>query len=522
MRAFATSQNSSSANTAAGPVVADGSSRQGRALLPILIYIGMLTAAIGSLGAPLIPTVARHFHVSFATAQWSLTISLLAGAVTAPIIGRLGDGPRRRPVLIGSLLGVALGGLLCAIPSGFAGLLVGRALQGIGLGMLPLVMGVARDHLPREQARSAIATLSVTTVAGAGLGYPLAAIVTEHLGFRFAFVLAAILNVIAAGLAAVVVPPSTHRPRNRFDFGGAALLVLGTGGLVLGISQSDKWGFGSTLLWVEVSASLVVLCAWAWVETHVEHPLINLRLSSQRAVLAVNLSGLLAGVGMYEMVSLALQFIQTPNPPSYGLNQTIVVAGLAMLPLSIISFTSARLVDWASRWLTAIRILPIGIAIIGVSQLLFAVARDELWQNFVVTGVLGLGIGCSFAVMPRVIVRWVPPEETSSALALNQVLRTIGYSVGSAVGAAVLSAHEHGGAFPTDSGYTVGALIGVGMSTLTVIIAMILPGRERSRAAVPAATGLQDEGTLEVESIESAVSGALIYEPRREHRESNP
>ena len=209
-----------------------------------------------------------------------------------------------------------------------------------------------------------------------------------------------------------------------------------------------------------------------------------------------------------------MQFIQTPNPPSYGLNQTIVVAGLAMLPLSIISFTSARLVDVATRWIPAIRVLPIGIAIIGVSQLLFAIARDQLWQDFVVTGVLGLGIGCSFAVMPRVIVQWVPAEETSSALALNQVVRTIGYSIGSAVGAAVLSAHEHGGVFPTNSGYTVGALIGVAMSLLTVVVAATLPGRTQPRAA-RAADGFDetDQEHLEVDSIESAVSGALIYDP---------
>ncbi len=480
-------------------------------LVPILIYIGMLTAAVGSLGAPLIPTVARHFHVSFGTAQWSLTISLLAGAVTAPVIGRLGDGPHRRRVLIGALLAVAAGGILCAVPSGFAGFLTGRALQGLGLGMLPLVMGVARDNLSPERARKAIATLSVTTVAGAGLGYPLAAVVTEHLGFRLGFLIAGVLNVVAAALA-TTVPASTHRPRRRFDYGGAGLLVLGVGGLVLGISQSSKWGFGSELLWTELAASVLVLCAWVSVELHADHPLIDLRLSAQRAVLAVNLSGLLAGVGMYLMVSLALQYIQTPNPPSYGLNQTIVVAGLAMLPLSVISFTSARLVDAASKWMPAIRVLPVGIVVVGLSQLLFATARGELWQNFVVTGVLGLGIGCSFAVMPRIIVQWVPPEETSSALALNQVVRTIGYSVGSAVGAAVLSAHEHGAAFPTNSGYTVGGLIGLGMSVLTVILALVVPGRAAAARSGDRTTDAA-RTELELDSVESAVSGALNYEP---------
>lgn len=36
-------------------------------------------------------------------AQWSLTIPLLVGSVTAPVMGRLGDGPHRRGVLLGAI-----------------------------------------------------------------------------------------------------------------------------------------------------------------------------------------------------------------------------------------------------------------------------------------------------------------------------------------------------------------------------------------------------------------------------------
>jgi predicted MFS family arabinose efflux permease len=475
----------------------------------------LLASATSSLGAPLIPTLSHHFHVSVSTAQWSLTITFLAGSVTAPLIGRLGDGPRRREVIAAVLFSVAIGTVLCALPLGFAGVLVGRAAQGVGLGVIPLTMGVARDNLSATKAKSTIATLSVTAIAGTGLGYPLMALITEHLGFQVAFVVAAGLNLVAAILVVGIVPPSTNRASHPIDRVGAVLLVLSVGGLVLGISQSSVWGFTSPLLWIEIVASLVLLIVWVRSQLRAEHPLVDVRLSRQRVVLAANVTGLLAGVGMYILVALIMQYAQTPNPPAYGLGASLLVAGLIMVPVSVISFFSTYVVEWIGRWMPAVRIMPVGVAIVGAAQVMFAGARSSLWEIFVIGALLGLGVGCSFAVMPRIIVRAVPPEETSSALAMNQVLRTIGYTIGSSLAAAVLSAHEHGGNYPTDSGYTVGALAGVGLCLVAVFVAALLPGRGAGRSVAPAAFGGRtlDERTLETGSVESAVGATLTYEP---------
>src|SRR2546423_8540056 len=155
-----------------------------RLLVPVLVYLGLVVAAIGGLGTPLIPTVARVEHVSLAAAQWTLTLPLIVGAVTTPVLGRLGDGPRRRAVVIGALVVGVAGGVLTALPLGFAALLAGRGLQGTGLGLTSLAIAIARDQLAGERSRSAVALLSITTVAGIGLGYPLAGLATEYLGLH--------------------------------------------------------------------------------------------------------------------------------------------------------------------------------------------------------------------------------------------------------------------------------------------------------------------------------------------------
>lgn len=118
-----------------------------RAFVPVLVYVGTVVSIISSLGAPLIPSIARDLDASVSSAQWSLTATLLVGAVATPVVGRLGDGRHRRTVTLFCLAIVAVGGALAAIAASLPVLVAGRAMQGVGLALMPLTMAAARDHL---------------------------------------------------------------------------------------------------------------------------------------------------------------------------------------------------------------------------------------------------------------------------------------------------------------------------------------------------------------------------------------
>ncbi|CAB4893218.1 unannotated protein [freshwater metagenome] len=93
---------------------------ESRMLVPSLLFVGVVVAAVGSLGAPLITSVATTFDVSLSSAQWTLTLALLTGAVTTPVLGRLGSGPHRRAAILGTLGVVSAGGILTALPLSFS------------------------------------------------------------------------------------------------------------------------------------------------------------------------------------------------------------------------------------------------------------------------------------------------------------------------------------------------------------------------------------------------------------------
>jgi predicted MFS family arabinose efflux permease len=71
---------------------------------------------------------------------------------------------------------------------------------------------------------------------------------------------------------------------------------------------------------------------------------------------------------------------------------------------------------------------------------LFALARSNITELLIAMAILGFGVGSFSAAMPAVILAVTPEEEMSSAMSFNQVVRSVGFSLGSAVGGLVLSA----------------------------------------------------------------------------------
>jgi MFS family permease len=175
-----------------------------------------------------------------------------------------------------------------------------------------------------------------------------------------------------------------------------------------------------------------------------------------------------------------------------------------LLPFSVASVTASRVAPVIARRLSADAVLPVGCLLFLVAMGSFALFRGSLWELFVTMGVAGLGVGCTFAAMPALIVRAVPGRETGSAMSFNQVLRTVGYSAGSALSATVLEAFTpHGAALPQGRGYTVAAGIGVGVWAVTGVLALVLPRGGRAAAADP---------LLVEESVDAAASGELLVD----------
>jgi MFS family permease len=448
----------------------------------VLLYVVLLVAVVSSLGAPLIPAIAEANDVSITSAQWSLTITLVVGAVATPIIGRLGDGPRRRTVVLVVLAVVLLGSVLAALPLGLGATIAGRGLQGLGLGLTPLMIATARTVLAGERSRSTVAALSVTVAAGVGLGYPVTGFIAELGGVHAAFWFGALASAGALAAAALVYPPSEQVPPRRLDVAGALLLGLGLAAGLLALGEGENWGWTSPAVAGLAVLAVLALAVWAVWQLRAEAPLVDLRLARGRSAAIAHATALLAGLANYLLLASAPRLAQTPESTGYGFGTSIAVAGLVLLPFSAGSVVGSLLAKPLDRRAGPRAVLSVGALVLGVGLLVFGLVRDELWQLFVGSAVSGLGVGYMFAALPGVIVGAVPVRETGSAMSLNQVLRYIGFAIGSALSATLLeAATPDGAAHPASGGYTAIALVGCGVCLAMAALTVFLPAQAPRR-----------------------------------------
>lgn len=476
-----------------------------RAFVPVLLFLGGVVSVVSSLGAPLIPSLADDLGVSISSAQWALTATLVVAAVSSPLIGRLGDGRHRKRVIITAQSGVVVGGVLAAVASSLAMLIAGRALQGLGLALMPLTMAAAREHLPQDRATRTIAALSVVGAAGVGLGYPITGFIADHGGVSAAYWFGTAVSALALAFAVWAVPdPAAPPTEQHLDLPGAAIVGVGLVALLVGLDKGADWGWASTRVLGLIGGGLAIIAVWVRHELRTAHPLVDLRLARHRAVMTANASGLLLGVTMYLSMVIITQFVQLG---SFGFGETVFVAGLTLLPLSILSSSVSRTLPWLQRRVGTRPLIPIGALFVSAGAVFFAATASAPWQAFVTMGLMGIGLGYTFAAMPGLIVSAVPPRETGSAMGFYQVSRFVGFALGSGLAITLLRAFGDGGV-PTLDAYRATALVGAGLGVLTAVVSWLLPGPASAPSATSAsATDQQALVAYEIEEGELAAAG---------------
>jgi MFS family permease len=454
--------------------------RPSGATVPVLAFAGIVVAVMQTLLVPVIKDLPALLSTEPSNATWVLTSTLLSGAVATPIMGRLGDLFGKRRMLLTSLAVMVVGALVSALSSTLLPMIAGRTLQGFAMGAIPLGIGLMRDMLPREKLGSAMALMSSSIGVGGGLALPAAALVAQHADWHALFYGAAGLGVLSIVLTLLVVPESPARAEGTFDVLGAIGLSAGLVLFLLPITKGSDWGWTAPTTLTLFAASLTVLLLWGVMELRLKAPLVDLRTTARPAVLFTNLASIMVGVSFY-VVSLVLpQLLQLPKSTGYGLGQSMVSAGLLVMPLGLtMMFTAPVYARLSAKYGPKVTLI-IGMVIIGIGYGAGLGLMDAAWQSLVIAVVLGAGIGLAYSSLPALIIGAVPASETGAANGLNTLMRSIGTSVSSAVIGMVLANtanHVGGAAVPTMHGFRVSFLIATGAVVVGLVMALFLPGR---------------------------------------------
>jgi predicted MFS family arabinose efflux permease len=117
-----------------------------------------------------------------------------------------------------------------------------------------------------------------------------------------------------------------------------------------------------------------------------------------------------------------------------------VAAGAALIPFSLLGFGAGKSVPRLIARITERWTYAFSVVIAVASALLFAAADQSLLAVLAAIALLGFAVGGVFAVMPKLVLVDVPQDETASVLSINQIARSIGLSIGSALAGFLLAA----------------------------------------------------------------------------------
>ena len=452
----------------------------------LLVFAGlMVTMLLASLDETIfstaLPTIVGELH-GVDQMLWVTTAYILASTIMLPVYGKLGDLIGRKGLFIGAISIFIVGSILGGMATDMTGLIIGRAVQGLGGGgLMILAQAIIADVVPaRERGRYMGimgGVFALSSVAGPLLG----GWFTEGPGWRWGLWINIPLGLLAIASAAFFLRlPKNTKGRPSVDFAGIVLLALTSTFLVL----LTTWA-GTTYDWNSIQiialiiATVVAAFAFVMVERRAAEPIMPLHLFKDRNFDLTTIAGLIIGVAMFG----ALAYLPTYLQMVTGVNAT--QAGLLLIPLMaallVTSITAGQFVSRTGRY----KWLPVAGAVItaGALALLSTLTPDlPVWVICAFLAIMGIGLGMSMQILILIVQNSFPLAEVGTATASNNYFRQIGASLGSAV---------------------VGSLF---VSRLTTLLGERLPG-----AGSAAAGGSSNSFTPEaVKHLPTAVRNVII------------
>jgi EmrB/QacA subfamily drug resistance transporter len=400
----------------------------------------MLATALVALDSTVIATAVLTITDSlggFAQFPWLFSIYLLAQAVTVPIYGKLADTVGRKPVILFGIAMFALGSLLCGVATSMLGLIVFRAVQGIGAGAIqPMTMTIAGDLYTlseRAKVQGYLASVwAMSSVAGPLLG----GLFAEYVSWRWIFLINLPLCALAGWMLVRNFAEAAPRRRQSVDYPGAALLAVGAGALILGLLEGGQaWAWFSPVSVAIFAGGMLLLVLFGLVERRARNPILPLWVFTRRVVIASSLVSVLIGAVLLGATSYVPTFTQGV------LGTGALVAGLTVGALTLgwpLAASQAGKV-YLRIGFRATALIGSGLAALGAASTLLITEHSALWQVAASCFVIGTGMG--LVATPTLIAAQTSAEWTERGVvtSANMFARSIGSAVGVAVFGAIVN-----------------------------------------------------------------------------------
>ena len=380
---------------------------------------------------------------------WPFTSYMLTSTVTVPIVGKISDLRGRKPILVTGILVFLAGSVLAGAAQDMTSLIVYRAIQGLGGGLInAMAFTMVGDIFsPRERGRWL--GVFASTWALASIVGPLAGgAIADNLSWRWVFYINVPLALIALPVALRFIPHHVQAQSASIDWRGGLLLVVAATPLLLALSWAgNEYGWGEAPVVVSFAIAAVALALFIWTESRAAEPVLPLGLFRTRAYAVTILITAVTSVAMMGSAQFIPLFLQGAQGAS------ATASGIVTMPMMGGVVVSAAVAGQIVHRTGSTRPLAVGGAGI-MAVCLYLLTTLDVGSSQNLTGLymllLGIGVGAAMPMHSMIVQNALPHRLLGVGTSSVQFFRQIGATMGIAVFGSVLIAGFAGGLATAD------------------------------------------------------------------------
>lgn len=405
----------------------------------IIVAILMMGAFVGSLSstliAPALPTIMKDFNITASSGQWLTTIYLLVIGIMIPTTAYLINRFKTRTLFISCLMFFISGSILSLVSRNFEMLIISRAMQAAGAGVLmPLLQVTVLNLYPPEKRGAAMGLVGITVGFAPAVGPTLSGWLINSFGWHSIFVVTLVLGLINIIMGIFLLRNVGETIKCRLDKISVILSSLGFGGLLLGFTNQGTYGFinGNTL--IPLFIGVVSLLVFSYRQISLKEPLLDLSVFKNKQF---SISTILICIVYGSMMSATMiipMYVQNVRGYS-ALSSGLILFPGALLMVILNPFAGKIYDKYGARLLCIV-----GMACLCSGNIGFVFLNESI-SIIYLSAMYGLRmIGITLLLMPLTVwgLALLPQRKISDGTAINNTLRQVAGAIGSAILVAVM------------------------------------------------------------------------------------
>lgn len=387
-----------------------------------------LTPFMGSSINLAIPSIGADFHTSAVMLGWVVTSYLLASAAFLVPMGRLADMIGRKKVFVTGIALFALFSFLCGLADSIGSLIFYRVLQGMGSSMIFGTGTAILTSVYPPQERGKVLGINVASVyIGLSMGPVLGGFLNHNFGWQAIFHFSGLIAIFAFVVVLWKLEGDwLGKSEGKYDFLGAVLYSLGLVSLMYGLSSFSS----NEQAVVFFFAGLVMLGVFAYYETRIKNPLLDLKLFANNITFSFsNLAAFINYAATFAVTFLLSLYLQS------GRGYDSQTAGFILLAQPIVMAFLSPLAGTLSDRMESRLVASLGMAISTVALFVFWFLGPTTPIILVMANLVFMGVGFALFSSPNTnaVMGSVKKEIYGVASSILGTARLVGQAISMAV-----------------------------------------------------------------------------------------